>query len=157
MIRLRVVQVLLLIICHQFAQATFAKVLEEREPATCVDSCSKRTLFDIVWACVSTTIICAWISIHPNLPPREGGLMTTLRRLELMFWTIVAPEILPVWAVKQRLAASMVAKVYNDSKGVLHKFWKTNMQLIVIHQDLPRIQPGQRLNDGFHCKKSSFL
>src|SRR6266508_2173246 len=61
----------------------------------CVDGCSKRTLFNIIWGCLSTTIICAWTAIHPNIPPREGPVKGTLRRLELVFWTIMAPEILP--------------------------------------------------------------
>jgi len=36
------------------------------------DSCKnqlKRTLFGIVWSCVSTTILCAWTAVHPNIPP----------------------------------------------------------------------------------------
>jgi len=36
-----------------------------------------------------------------------------------MFWTIVAPEILPAWALNQLLAAMTVRDVYNDAKGML--------------------------------------
>jgi hypothetical protein len=79
--------------------------------------CSKRSLSSIIWGCLSTTIICAWTAIHPNIPPREGRIKGGLRRLELMFWTIVAPEILPAWALNQRLAAKTVKDVYNNAKG----------------------------------------
>jgi len=82
-------------------------------------SSPSRTMFNIVWGCVSTTIICAWAAIHPNIPPREGPLKRTLRRLELMFWTIVAPEILPSWALSQLLAAITVRDEYNEGKGEL--------------------------------------
>jgi len=80
-------------------------------------STSKRSLFNIVWGCISTTIICAWAAIHPNIAPREGPLKRTLRRLELVFWAIVAPEILPCWALNQLLAAMAVKDVYNKGKS----------------------------------------
>ena len=83
------------------------------------DDLSKRSLYNIVWGCISTTIICAWATIHPNIAPREGPLKRTLRRLELVFWAIVAPEILPCWALNQMLAAMAVRDVYNKGKGKL--------------------------------------
>jgi hypothetical protein len=98
---------------------TYQLVVQAAEaPTSYVDGCSKRTLFDIIWGCVSTTIICAWAAVHPNVPPREGPVKKILRRFELMFWTIVAPEILPCWALNQYLAAMTVRDVYNE-KGVL--------------------------------------
>ena len=56
--------------------------------------------------------------MHPNIPPREGPVKGMLRRVELMFWTIVAPEILPTWALNQLLGAMTVKDVYNGAKGV---------------------------------------
>jgi len=114
---------LLLLLTYQFvAQAADSPNKSPREevPSNCVDGFSKRTLFNIIWGCVSTTIICAWAAIHPNMPPRESYLKGTLRRLELMFWAIVAPEILPAWALNQLLAAMAVRDVYNKEKGVMH-------------------------------------
>ena len=81
----------------------------------------KRTLYNIIWECVSTTIICAWTAVHPNIPPQEGLVKRTLRRLELMFGAIVAPEILPAWALNQRLAAKTVKDVYNEGKGAFSR------------------------------------
>ena len=84
---------------------------------SCVNGHSKRTIFNIVWACVAT-IICAWPAIYPNILPRESPFKRTLRRIELMFWTAVAPEILSAYALNQRLAAMTIRDVYNDGKGV---------------------------------------
>ncbi len=70
------------------------------------------------------TIICAWAAIHPNIPPREGPFKATLRRLELMLWTILAPDILPCWALNQLLAAMRVRDVYNEGKGMLRTSFK---------------------------------
>ena len=117
---------LLLLFTYQLAQATVAPVFLPREeaPTICVDGPSKRTLFNIIWGCVSTTFICAWTAIHPNIPPRESALKRVLRRLELMFWTIVAPEILPCWALNQLLAAITIRDVYNEGKGVSCRYSK---------------------------------
>ena len=59
-----------------------------------------------------------WAAIHPNIPHRQRPFKATLRRLELMFWTIAAPEILPAWALNQRLAAMTIRDFYNEAKGV---------------------------------------
>ena len=104
---------ILLLFLFTIAQAAVVPPREETD-LNSVDGQIKRTLFDIVWGCVLTTVICAWVAVHPNIPPREGPLKRTLRRLELMFWTIVAPEILPCWALRQLLVAREVRDMYNN-------------------------------------------
>jgi len=106
---------LLLLLIYHLAQAKVAH--DNTTEGDSGSSSSKRTTFSIVWGCATTTIICAWAAIHPNIAPREGPFKRTLRRLELMFWTIVAPEILPCWALNQSLAAITVRDVYNNAKG----------------------------------------
>jgi hypothetical protein len=75
-----------------------------------------RTLFSITWSCILTVFICAWTSVHPNLPPpgRMGGLMA---RMRLVFWTIVAPELVLAWAVRQWFAAREIRNIYNWHMG----------------------------------------
>jgi len=123
---LAAVLLLLLLLTYQLVgQAQFAPNIITRQegPSSCVDCRLQRTLFNIVWGCISTTIICAWAAIHPNIPPREGPFKRTLRRLELMFWTIMAPEMLPCWALNQLLAAMTVRDVYNKRKGMLWTYF----------------------------------
>jgi hypothetical protein len=71
-------------------------------------------MFSIVWSCLSTVFICAWVSVHPNLPPRSQK-HAFWRRLKLMFWTIVVPELVLAWALRQWYGAKMIADKY---KGV---------------------------------------
>ena len=75
-----------------------------------------RTLFGVAWSCILTVFICAWTSVHPNVPPqsRMGGLFA---RVKLMFWTVVAPELVLAWAVRQWFAAKEVRDIYNERKG----------------------------------------
>ena len=112
---------LLLLLATQFiTQAENSTSTRPRgELSTNCSSTPTRSLFSIVWSCVSTLIVCAWSAVHPNIPPREGFVKGALRRIELMFWTIFAPEIFPTWALDQLLGAMTVKDVYNKAKGVL--------------------------------------
>lgn len=78
----------------------------------------QRTLFDVVWSCVITAFICAWTSVYPNVPPQSQGwrpLKKMLAKTKLMFWAIVAPELVVVWAAQQWLAATEIRDTYNKS------------------------------------------
>src|SRR5258708_16490019 len=85
------------------------------EPGT-EDACPvKRSLYKIVWSCVSTTIICAWVSVHPNVPP-SGYWKGLWRRVQMMIWTIIAPELILALAVKQWVAAWEIRDTVNGSE-----------------------------------------
>ena len=73
---------------------------------------SQRTLLGIIWSCVSTIIICAWTSVHPNVPPPNPW-KARWNRLKLMFWMIIAPELVLAWAVRQFFAAREIRDEYN--------------------------------------------
>jgi hypothetical protein len=73
----------------------------------------QRTLFGIIWSCLSTTIICAWTSVHPNVPPPDQW-KARWNRLILMFWMIIAPELVLAWAVRQFFAAREIRDAYNE-------------------------------------------
>ena len=70
---------------------------------------------------------CSWVSVHPNISaPNESGRRILLRRLELMFWAVVGPELLISWAFRQWSAARRLEKLY---KGELHF---KNVHIIII-------------------------
>jgi hypothetical protein len=72
-----------------------------------------RTLFGIIWSCLSTIIICAWTAVHPNVPPPNQW-KARWNRLRLMFWMIIAPELVLAWAVRQFFAAREIRDEYNS-------------------------------------------
>src|SRR5260370_18989390 len=84
------------------------------EPGTEDASAVKRSLYKIVWSCVLTTIICAWVSVHPNVPP-SGYWKGLWRRVQMMIWTIIAPELILAWAVQQLFAALVIRVTLNGS------------------------------------------
>ena len=92
--------------------------LATRDEPLCPESCKcqlKRTLFCIIWSCLSTTILCAWTAVHPNVPPRRKW-KARWNRLKLMFWMVVAPELVLAWAVRQFFAAKDIRDTYNYSR-----------------------------------------
>ncbi|KAJ7079006.1 hypothetical protein C8R44DRAFT_754723 [Mycena epipterygia] len=56
---------------------------------------ARRSLFGIVWGCVTTIFACTWVSVHPNVPPpNQGRLRLFWRRLKMMFIAVIAPELM---------------------------------------------------------------
>ncbi|KAJ7919451.1 hypothetical protein B0H13DRAFT_2430255 [Mycena leptocephala] len=82
-----------------------------------IDPRACRTLFDIVWDCLTTIFVCTWVSVHPNVPaPNQGRIMTLGRRLRLMLLTVIAPELMVGFAARQFLSARRFSKEFKVSK-----------------------------------------
>ena len=87
--------------------------------SACTCPAVQRSLWDILWSCLATIFACSWVSIHPNIPsPNESSWRIFLRRLKLMFWAVVFPEMIVTWALRQWLGARHLEKIY---KGELSK------------------------------------
>ena len=90
-----------------------APILTERAPGPDESKPDlRRTLFGIIWSCLSTILICAWTSVHPNVPPPNRW-KARWNRLRLMFWMIIAPELVLAWAVRQLFGAREIRDEYN--------------------------------------------
>ena len=96
---------------HRTAEA--APILANRADASQDLKELKRTLFGIIWSCSSTIIVCAWTSVHPNVPSPNRW-KARWNRLRLMFWMIIAPELVLAWAVRQFFAARKIRDIYNE-------------------------------------------
>ena len=79
----------------------------------CICPANQRTIFDILWSCLATIFACSWVSVHPNIPaPNESSWGIFPRRLELMFWAVIAPEMIITWALRQWLGARHLERLY---------------------------------------------
>ncbi|KAH9959071.1 hypothetical protein BC827DRAFT_526503 [Russula dissimulans] len=101
--------------------------LDQLHSASCDDPNNCRSLWDIIRSCALTIFLCTWVSVHPNIPsPDEGWPRVTIRRVGLMLATLVVPEAIIAWALRQRLAASQLAKQYKGEGWTLtHGFFAT--------------------------------
>ncbi|KAK7002313.1 hypothetical protein R3P38DRAFT_3215468 [Favolaschia claudopus] len=104
----------------------------------CINS---RTLYDIVWTCLTTIFACIWVSVHPNMPPQPkdnlppqnesvlslgswrqywfvciwDGTSGIRRRLKTMLVALIAPEIIVAFAVRQWSTARNFSKEHGVS------------------------------------------
>ena len=79
----------------------------------CICPTDQRTIWGILWSCLATIFACSWVSVHPNIPgPNESSWRIFLRRLELMFWAVIGPEMIITWAFRQWSGARHLEKLY---------------------------------------------
>ena len=117
---------ILVYVFHGFQShaAPHANLLEESSSnatstilSTCICPADQRSLLDILWSCLATLFACSWVSVHPNIPGSdESWWRIFLRRLELMFWSAFAPEMIITWALRQWLGARKLKKLYKGGE-----------------------------------------
>src|SRR6266545_3107562 len=89
-------------------------VVQSQNPAFDA-SLRERSLFEIVWVCTSMIFLCAWVTVHRNIPRQRESFRTALwGRFKMLFWVVVAPELVLAWAARQWAAAREIAKIYNN-------------------------------------------
>lgn len=72
-----------------------------------------RQRINIIWTCLATILAASWVSVHPNMPhPDDSMVKKSLRRLELMFWAVITPELIIFWAMRQWYGALKIKKEF---------------------------------------------
>ena len=72
-----------------------------------------RTIWNIIWSCFSTLFACAWIAIHPNIPAlKDSRWKIFRRRMMIMAFALVAPEMVIMWAARQHRDARLLVKEF---------------------------------------------
>ena len=87
-----------------------SRPISDAEVSACGPS-QDRTIPGIVESCLITIFACTWVSIHPNVPSRHENRMTiAFRRGKLMVLALLAPEVILLWAIRQRIVAHQMHK-----------------------------------------------
>lgn len=107
---------------------------------SCDDLHSCRTIPDIIWSCTITIFSCTWVAVHPNIPaPDEKWHTVALRRFQITVMALVAPELVILWAIRQRIMARKLAKEYRSVFVLFYTF-----KFINTHIGISRV----RVDDG---------
>ena len=102
--------------------------------SACICPADQRSIWNILWSCLATIFACSWVSIHPNIPaPSESSWRIFLRRLELMLWAVIGPEMIITWAFRQWSGARLLEKLY---KGELLKSRISNLSAYTNHGNI---------------------
>ena len=75
------------------------------------DRFDTRSIYNILWSCLSTIFACTWITIHPNIPaPGDSQWAVLRRRLVIMGYLLLTPEFIIFWAARQHYEARYLTK-----------------------------------------------
>ncbi|KAF8960470.1 hypothetical protein BDZ97DRAFT_1665778 [Flammula alnicola] len=76
-----------------------------------LDIFTNRSIYHIIWSCFSTIFACTWIAVHPNVPaPNDRPWHVFGRRLAIMGYLLIVPEMVILWASRQYFGARKIAK-----------------------------------------------
>ncbi|THU93812.1 hypothetical protein K435DRAFT_757137 [Dendrothele bispora CBS 962.96] len=94
---------------------------------SCFDIQSHRTVEEILYSCLAVVFACTWIAIHPNIPrffDKEGAEIADsftissarviTQDVATMLLSLLAPELIVLWALRQWFAAREIAKKYSQ-------------------------------------------
>jgi hypothetical protein len=91
-------------------QSTFIREEESRF--------GSRSIYSVLWSCLSTIFTCTWIAVHPNIPgPGDSQWAILRRRVAIMGYVLLVPEMVIYWAWRQHNAASNFAKKHQKNTG----------------------------------------
>jgi len=77
-----------------------------------------RTVWSIVWSCLVTLFACSWVAVHPNVPrATDSNALIFGRRLAMMGYMLLAPELVILWAAEQHFSAKEIV-VKHQREGV---------------------------------------
>ncbi|KXN89069.1 hypothetical protein AN958_06338 [Leucoagaricus sp. SymC.cos] len=116
-----------------------------RDIPECLKQGRYRTTPQIVWTCLATIFACTWVVIHPNLPgPYDSGFQRFRRRITIALVTIIAPELIAIWAARQLDSARKIKDEFNEKfnngmKGwtLTHGFFIQMVGFMMYHEDKP--------------------
>ncbi|THU93039.1 hypothetical protein K435DRAFT_967452 [Dendrothele bispora CBS 962.96] len=102
--------------------------IEALKSCSDIDSC--RTVEEILYSCLAVVFACTWVAIHPNIPrhfelhlddPDEiedsftiSGARVFAQDVITMLLSLLAPELIVLWALRQWFAARLIAKKYSE-------------------------------------------
>ena len=88
-----------------------------------------RSIYNILWSCLSTIFTCTWIVVHPNIPaPGDSQWAVLRRRMAIVSFVLIAPEMVILWAGRQYFAARTFAKKHEEN----HPSWTRAHAFFVI-------------------------
>lgn len=83
-----------------------------------IDTDSGRTTLDIIWSCLATILSCAWVSIHPNVPPPGSHrYAATANRIIMLMIVLFAPEFVVMVAYGEWASARKLVKEHSNVPG----------------------------------------
>jgi hypothetical protein len=105
-----------------FGDAVPTPQIELRDLGSSGEPTQTRSLWNIIWSCLSTIFLCTWVSLHQNISwtpkkPDSTWFERWIRnpliefltyKLPLFLWALLVPEYILAWAIRQYIMAGKV-------------------------------------------------
>ncbi|KZP11775.1 hypothetical protein FIBSPDRAFT_712944, partial [Athelia psychrophila] len=102
-----------------------------------------RTMVGIVTSCLATIFACIWVAVHPNMPgPKQSWMSRQIRSLKLVVVTLLVPEWVLAWAVRQYLQARRYGKKLEAARNT----WTTAHGFLAIMGGFHYYQNGKPMS-----------
>lgn len=76
-----------------------------------------RTVWSIVQSCLVSILACTWVAVHRNIPgPKQSWTSVQMESIKVFMLTILVPEWIFGWAVRQFLIARKVATELEEAR-----------------------------------------
>ncbi|KZP06525.1 hypothetical protein FIBSPDRAFT_842053 [Athelia psychrophila] len=113
-----------------------------------IDNC--RTLVGIITSCLATIFACVWVAVHPNIPgPKQSWISRQIESAKVVIVTLLVPEWVLAWAVRQFLQARQYAKILEDASCHPHRLrlaeWTTAHGFLAIMGGFYYYQNGKTM------------
>lgn len=105
---------------------------------SCDDIHSCRTLISIIQSCMLTIFACICVAIHRNIPgPKQSWISIQLEWLKVVALTLLIPEWVLAWAVRQSFDARATATMLEHARVFAQNNWKEkhNKSTVVVQVD----------------------
>ncbi|KAJ3713119.1 hypothetical protein C8R42DRAFT_634149 [Lentinula raphanica] len=96
---------------------TSTNFVDTANSLSCNASGSSRSIFGILWTCLTVLFTCTWVAVHPNIPgsnQNRSKWSSRKKRMGFMGLTLITPEATLWIAVRQWLAARALVKRYRN-------------------------------------------
>ncbi|KZP23506.1 hypothetical protein FIBSPDRAFT_930558 [Athelia psychrophila] len=98
-----------------FLDASFSFASSSVPACNELDKC--RSLVSIITSCLATIFACVWVAVHPNVPgPRQTWISKKIESFKLVVATLLVPEWVLAWAVRQFLQARHYAGILERAR-----------------------------------------
>lgn len=108
------------------------------------------TLSSVITTCLVIIFAATWIAVHRNIPgPMKGRLSVNLERLKLFFLTLLLPEWVLAWAVRQFLIARSMVPALESARISAQQRWGVHTSG---NGDIERHRTEHDMELPFACK-----
>ena len=139
----------------------------------CDDIHTCRTLYSIVQTCLATIFACVWVAVHRNIPsPKTRTTRSSNPVISAAQWlrckildqkqsaivftvTLLAPEWVLAWAVRQALRARKLARELEDARMQAERHWEESRPEYVKKQGAEMAEDEDNQSTGVSLRGSS--